>query len=99
MKAMLVYSAHCVGHRAERHLFPFQMSMDADISFNSTASKSRTRRKPIEEMSADDRQLADQIDLKCLSICIGVFERLDDVGACMTPMRPLITLIMVLDNG
>ena len=36
--------------------------------------------KPVAEMTAEEKARADDIDLRCLSLCIGMLERVNGVG-------------------
>ena len=38
--------------------------------------------KPESEMTAEERARADEIDLRCLSLCIGMLERVNGVSRC-----------------
>lgn len=59
---------------------------DGESEFSKTPATVRTVRpqglglpKPESEMTADERARADEIDLRCLSLCIGMLERVNGV--------------------
>lgn len=47
--------------------------------------------KPITEMTAEEKARVDNIDLRCLSLCIGMLERVNGVG--VTSLSTLVELI------
>jgi hypothetical protein len=44
-----------------------------------TVKPTRALPKPVVEMSAEEKRKADEIDLRCLSLCIGMLERVNGV--------------------
>ncbi|KAF8163123.1 nuclear condensing complex subunit [Crassisporium funariophilum] len=50
---------------------------DEDSSFNETPKKPRPARNPVEDMSPEQKVRVDQVDLRSLSLCIGMLERVD----------------------
>jgi len=56
---------------------------DTEGGTPSVAPKAITARgfpKPIAEMTPEEKAQADDIDLRCLSLCIGMLERVNGVG-------------------
>jgi condensin complex subunit 3 len=56
---------------------------DTEGGTPSVAPKAITARgfpKPISEMTPEEKAQADDIDLRCLSLCIGMLERVNGVG-------------------
>lgn len=45
-----------------------------------TAKPTRAFPKPTSEMSPEEKARADETDLRCLSLCIGMLERVNGVG-------------------
>ena len=57
--------------------------MDNELGVEDTPMPGRTPgrpRKPSAEMTVEERERADQIDLRCLSLCIGMLERVNSVS-------------------
>ncbi|KAI0063895.1 hypothetical protein BV25DRAFT_1823946 [Artomyces pyxidatus] len=54
---------------------------DADTTFGDTPAVPRIRTRPVEKdpamMSAEERERADAIDMRCLDLCIGMLERVN----------------------
>jgi hypothetical protein len=53
--------------------------------------------KHTKELSAEQRLQLDQVNLKSLSLCIGVLERVDSVSRCIATLN-LLTLCFPLDS-
>lgn len=49
--------------------------------------------KPVAEMTAEEKARADDIDLRCLSLCIGMLERVNGVGVAFFPLSTCVKLI------
>ena len=49
--------------------------------------------KPITEMTAEEKARVDNIDLRCLSLCIGMLERVNGVGVASFSLSTLVELI------
>ncbi|KAJ3515967.1 hypothetical protein NLJ89_g1427 [Agrocybe chaxingu] len=50
---------------------------DPDASFEESQLKAKPARKAIEDMSPEQRARVDRVDLRCLSLCIGMLERVN----------------------
>lgn len=48
--------------------------------------------KHTKELSAEQRLRLDQVNLKSLSLCIGMLERVDSVSRCMATFNLLTTM-------
>lgn len=62
-----------------------QKDADAETSYGETPSAVKPARvplsqKPPAEMSPEEKARSDEIDLKCLSLCIGILERVNGVS-------------------
>ena len=59
---------------------------DTEGGTPSVAPKAITARsfpKPLAEMTPKEKAQADEIDLRCLSLCIGMLERVNGVGVSL----------------
>ena len=58
--------------------------LEADETISEFGSPRRPRMapppKPVSEMSPEEKHRADQVDLRCLSLCIGMLERVNGVS-------------------
>jgi len=57
-----------------------QQETDPDASFEATQPKPKPARKPLEELTPEQRKHVDQVDLRCLQLCIGTLERVNGVS-------------------
>jgi Chromosome condensation complex Condensin, subunit G len=65
-----------------------QKDADAETSFGETSATSKPARaglfnKPKVNMSPEEQARADDIDMRCLSLCIGMLERVNGVGVVL----------------
>lgn len=59
---------------------------DGETTFGETPATVKTVRalpKPVAEMTPEEKAHADAIDLRCLSLCIGMLERVNGVSICI----------------